>query len=139
MTTAPFDTLKLVEALRDKAHFSQEQAEGITKAFSEAFQEEIATKQDISDFRQATQKDIADLKQATQKDISDVKHEIALLDAKFESKFQNMEAKFQNMDVKFDALGPKFDALEQRLARKIDLMTLGLATALGSLIVLVRF
>jgi len=79
MTAAPFDTLKLAESLRDKAHFSQEQAEGITKAFSEAFQETVATKQDVSDLRQATQKDISDLKVELKADIAKVEKDVAIL------------------------------------------------------------
>jgi hypothetical protein len=48
MPAAPFDTLKLTKALREKAHFTPEQAEGITEAFGEAFYEQLATKQDLS-------------------------------------------------------------------------------------------
>ncbi len=47
MTTAPFDTLKLATALREKAHFTAEQAEGITRAFGDAFEERITTREDI--------------------------------------------------------------------------------------------
>jgi hypothetical protein len=43
MTAAPFDTLKLTKALREKAHFTQEQAEGLTEALSDSFEEQIAT------------------------------------------------------------------------------------------------
>jgi len=43
-----FDTLKLTRALREKARFTQEQAEGLTDALSESFEERVATKQDIA-------------------------------------------------------------------------------------------
>jgi hypothetical protein len=47
MTAAPFDTLKLSRQLRERAHFSQEQAEGIAETLAESFHERIATKTDV--------------------------------------------------------------------------------------------
>jgi hypothetical protein len=47
MGAIPFDTLKLARALRDKANFSSDQAEGLADALSAAFQDEIATKTDL--------------------------------------------------------------------------------------------
>ena len=47
MAAAPFDTLKLARALRDKAGFSQEHAEATADALAEAVSEQVATKQDI--------------------------------------------------------------------------------------------
>jgi hypothetical protein len=52
MSTIPFDTLKLAGTLREKAHFSQEQAEGVTDALSDAFQDRIATKDDLAPLEQ---------------------------------------------------------------------------------------
>jgi hypothetical protein len=43
-----FDTLKLTRALREKAPFTQEQAEGLTDALSESFEERVPTKQDMT-------------------------------------------------------------------------------------------
>jgi phage host-nuclease inhibitor protein Gam len=48
---APFDTLKLARALRDKAGFSQEHAEAAADALAEAVAEQVATKQDVRDVR----------------------------------------------------------------------------------------
>ena len=47
VTAAPFDTLKLSRQLREQAHFSQEQAEGLAETLAEAFHEQIATKTDV--------------------------------------------------------------------------------------------
>jgi hypothetical protein len=47
MTAVPFDTLKLARALRDKAHFTPEQAEGAADAIAEAVQTDLATKADL--------------------------------------------------------------------------------------------
>lgn len=42
--SATFDTLRLARNLRDKAHFSTEQAEGMADALSNAMQGDLATK-----------------------------------------------------------------------------------------------
>jgi hypothetical protein len=51
MTAIPFDTLKLAKDLRERAHFSAEQAEGAAAALAEAFQDQVATKSDIAELR----------------------------------------------------------------------------------------
>lgn len=48
MSAIPFDTRKLARKLRDKAHFTPEQAEGVADALADAFQDSIATKDDLS-------------------------------------------------------------------------------------------
>ncbi len=48
MAAAAFDTLKIVQTLRDKAHFSPEQAEGLAEAMAEAMQGDLATKTDLT-------------------------------------------------------------------------------------------
>jgi hypothetical protein len=44
MAAAPFDTLKLARALREKAKFTPEQAEGAADAIAEAAQSHLATR-----------------------------------------------------------------------------------------------
>ena len=46
-----FDTLKLTRALREKACFTHEQAEDLTDALSESFEERVATKQDTTNLK----------------------------------------------------------------------------------------
>ncbi|HYD29325.1 MAG TPA: coiled-coil domain-containing protein [Azospirillaceae bacterium] len=48
MSAVAFDTLKLARALRDKGRFTPEQAEGVADALSEAFRDDIATKDDVA-------------------------------------------------------------------------------------------
>ena len=56
---APFDTLKLARALRDRAGFSQEHAEAAAGALAEAVSEQVATKQDLRDVRIEIQSEFA--------------------------------------------------------------------------------
>ena len=89
MTAAPFDTLKLTKAHREKAHFTQEQAEGLTESPSDSFEEQIATKQDIVELRSELKGEIATLK-----------HGIEQLDARFTAKFDQLEAKFEPLELR---------------------------------------
>ncbi|HEX3885147.1 MAG TPA: hypothetical protein VHW66_21005 [Stellaceae bacterium] len=49
MAVAPFDTLKLARALRDRAGFTQEHAEAAADALAEVVVGQVATKQDAAD------------------------------------------------------------------------------------------
>jgi hypothetical protein len=60
VTAAPFDTLKLSRQLRERAHFSQEQAEDLAETLAEAFHEQIATKIDVQNAALSSQ--IVDLR-----------------------------------------------------------------------------
>ena len=76
MNAVAFDTLKFARTLRDKAHLTPEQAEGMADAMSEVFASGIPTKTDIADVRHdiealriATKSDIAALRADTEADI----------------------------------------------------------------------
>lgn len=48
MSAIPFDALKLARSLREKGAFTAEQAEGVADALADAFQDRIATKDDLA-------------------------------------------------------------------------------------------
>jgi hypothetical protein len=48
MSALLFDTLRLSRTLRDKGHFTTEQAEALAEALSEAGQDDLATKADLA-------------------------------------------------------------------------------------------
>jgi hypothetical protein len=48
MSALLFDTLRLSRTLREKGHFTTEQAETLAEALSEASQHDLATKADIA-------------------------------------------------------------------------------------------
>ena len=50
MTSPPFDTLRIAQALRD-AGFDNGQAEAVVAAIQQSLGEQVATKSDISDLR----------------------------------------------------------------------------------------
>jgi hypothetical protein len=48
MSALLFDTLRLSRTLRDKGHFTTEQAEALAEALAEAGQDDLATKADLA-------------------------------------------------------------------------------------------
>jgi len=55
-----FDTLRLSRTLRDKGHFTPEQAEALAEALGEAAHDDLATKADLANL--ATKADLAEVK-----------------------------------------------------------------------------
>ena len=62
MTTAAIDTLALARRLRERAHFSNEQAEGVAEAINEMLVDQVATKSDVREEIQPVKAEIALLK-----------------------------------------------------------------------------
>lgn len=72
MTAVPFDTLKFAQTLRDKAHFTTEQAEGISQAFADATGEELATKADLEKVTAAFRLDLKETESRLDSRITDI-------------------------------------------------------------------
>jgi ATP phosphoribosyltransferase regulatory subunit HisZ len=81
MNAIPFDTLKFVRALRDKAKLPPEQAEGFADAIAEAVQSDLATKSDL----QATRTDL-------KAEIQTVRTEIRETELRLEAKIESVKA-----------------------------------------------
>src|SRR5436305_1222286 len=79
MPAAPFDTLKLARALRDKAGFSQEYAEAAADALAEVIAEQVATKQDVKGLGIELRAEIAELRNEMRTEFAAVRAEIATL------------------------------------------------------------
>lgn len=127
MTAIPFDTLKLAKDLRERAHFSAEQAEGTAAALADAFQDQVATKSDIDRLQASTKSDIDRLEASTKSDIdrlgASTKSDIAAVRADFTELRSEMEH--------------RFESLEQRVTIKIGgmfVVAIGVLTALLKLI-----
>ncbi|TXN63246.1 DUF1640 domain-containing protein [Methylobacterium sp. WL6] len=75
MNVIAFDTLKFARKLRENAHLTPEQAEGMADAMSEVFASGIPTKTDVADVRH----DIEAFRVTTQADIVAVRHDIDAL------------------------------------------------------------
>ncbi|MGH6837976.1 MAG: hypothetical protein ACREDT_04095 [Methylocella sp.] len=69
-----FDTLRLSRILRDKGHFTSEQAEALAEALGEASHGDLATKADLA----ALRSDIAETKTELKTEIAELRVEIAV-------------------------------------------------------------
>ena len=142
MTTVPFDTLKLATALRDQAHFSAEQAEGITRALGEAFEERVATREDISDLKHSVNEDISALEHSINEDISALKlgvdDEISALKQDIANVRQEVVSLRQETFNEIGNVRKELVILEQRLTIKMGGMFVVATGVLAGLMKLVH-
>lgn len=91
MNALLFDTLRLSRVLRDKGHFTPEQAEALAEALGEASQGDLATKADLALLRT---------------EIADVRTEIAELKTELKSEIAELriELKTEIAETKTDLL-----------------------------------
>lgn len=62
MTSIAFDTLKLAQALKAKAHLTTEQAEGFAEALADALHDDLATKADLREVKSELKIEIESVK-----------------------------------------------------------------------------
>lgn len=112
-----FDTLRLSRILRDKGHFTAEQAETLAEALGEAQHGDLATKADLATL--ATKADLAAL----------------------EAKIGKVESKIENVETKIGFLATKAELSDVRAdILKWIVGAIGFQTVVmvGALITLVR-
>ncbi|WOJ91801.1 DUF1640 domain-containing protein (plasmid) [Methylocapsa polymorpha] len=76
MTAILFDTLRVSRTLRDKGHFTPEQAESLAEALGEATQGDLATKADLAAVKAELKNDIAELRTELKGDIAALRTEL---------------------------------------------------------------
>jgi hypothetical protein len=76
MTSLLFDTLKLSRTLQEKGQFTPDQANALAEGISSASIDNLATKEDVKDLRNAIKGDISDLRNEVKGDISDLRNEV---------------------------------------------------------------
>jgi hypothetical protein len=76
MNAILFDTLRLSRTLRDKGHFTPEQAEALAEALGEAVQGDLATKADLVAAKSELKTEIADLRTELKTEIADLRTEL---------------------------------------------------------------
>jgi hypothetical protein len=124
MAAVAFDTLKFARALRDKADFSQVQAEGLAEAFAEAAKDQLVLKPYIVEAQSlANDNDLSLDKKidALDRKVTGVENR---LDANIDAVETRLNAKIEALDVKIDAvetrLNTKIDALDVKIDAKIE-------------------
>jgi len=92
MTAAPFDTLKLARALREKAKFTPEQAEGAADAIAEAVQSDLATRTDVVGAEQRLDGRLAGAEQRLDGRIDSVRADLRESELRLEGKIAEAKA-----------------------------------------------
>ena len=77
MTAILFDTLRVSRTLRDKGHFTPEQAESLAEALGEATQGDLATKADLASVKAELKNDIFELRTELKGEIGELRTKIA--------------------------------------------------------------
>ncbi len=75
-TSIAFDTLKFARALREKAHLTTEQAEGLAEAITDAMHDDLATKADLAREAGGIQTEVAGLGSELKAEISGLRSEL---------------------------------------------------------------
>lgn len=92
MAAAPFDTLKLARALRDRAGFSQEHAEATADALAEVVAGQVATKQDIGNLQTEMQAEFASVRTEMDALRTEMRNEFATVRAEFRTEIASVRA-----------------------------------------------
>ena len=95
MNAIPFDTLKLARALRDKAHFTTEQAEGAADALAEAIQSDLATKTDLNLISDGLKADLNLVSASLKAEISAVKADLNSVSASLKAEISAVKAELR--------------------------------------------
>ncbi len=97
MTALAFDTLKFAQTLRDKAKFTQEQAEGLATAIADATSDQLATKANIAQIDGDLRNDIQNIDTSVQRLDFSMRSEISSLRADMRSGESRIEAKLETL------------------------------------------
>jgi hypothetical protein len=118
MNALLFDTLRLSRILRDKGHFTSEQAEALAEALGEASHGDLATKADLADL-------------ATKADLAAVRTEMAELRTELKTEMAELK-----IELKTEIAGIKIELLKWIIGA-IGFQTVVVLGALISLIKIV--
>ena len=123
MNALLFDTLRLSRILRDKGHFTAEQAEALAEALGEASHGDLATKADLADL-------------ATKADLAAVWTEIAELKTELKTEIAELrtDLKTEIAELKIEIGGIKIELLKWI----IGAMGFQTVVILGALISVIR-
>jgi len=119
MVAVAFDTLKLARRLRDGAHMSQDQAEGVADALAEAMSgAELATKGDVAAAKGEVKAELAAVKAELKADLAAVKAELKAdiqeLELKIDKRFEAINGWFEAVNGRFEAVNGRFEAIDRR-------------------------
>jgi F0F1-type ATP synthase membrane subunit b/b' len=111
MTAILFDTLRLSRTLREKGHFTPEQAEALAEALGEAAQGDLATKADLGAAKSEFKTEIAGFQTELKTEIADLRVELKTEIANLRMELKTEIADLRT-DFKTEIAGTKTDLLK---------------------------
>ncbi|MET7245013.1 coiled-coil domain-containing protein [Methylobacterium sp. EM32] len=162
MSAVAFDTLKFARALRERAHLSAEQAEGLSEVFAEAVQGGLPTQGDLQGLEgsvkaefMAVRAEIAAFQAETRSEFAAVRSELVASQVETRNEFaavrQEMKSEFaavrsemktefaavrSEMKTEFAAVRSDMKLLEHRMTIKLGAMLVALV---GILLAAIRY
>lgn len=118
MAAPLFDTLRLSRSLRDKGHFSSEQAEALAEAFAEASQDTLTTKADLreteSRVSEATKTDLRETESRLEAKLEALGTDLRQTEARLDTKIEGVKASLRETELRLEAKLEtfKFDILK---------------------------
>ncbi|OAS22469.1 coiled-coil domain-containing protein [Methylobacterium platani] len=161
MTAVAFDTLKFARALRERAHLTAEQAEGLSEVFAEAVQGGLPTRADlqglegsvtaefaavraeIAGFRVETRNEFAAVRAEMKAEFAAVRSEIAAFKVETRSEFAavraEMKAEFaavrSEMKTEFAAVPSEMRTESTSVRSELKLLEQRMTIKLGAMLV----
>ncbi|WP_288585523.1 hypothetical protein [uncultured Methylobacterium sp.] len=151
MAAVAFDTLKFARALRERAHLSAEQAEGLSEVFAEAVHgglpmradlqslegsahtEFAAIRSEMAAFKAETRNEFAAVRSEMKTEFAAVRSEIAAFKLENRNEFAAVRSE---MKTEFAVVRADMKLLEQRMTIKLGAMLVALV---GILLAAIRY
>ncbi|MGE7417090.1 DUF1640 domain-containing protein [Methylobacterium tarhaniae] len=133
MTAVAFDTLKFARALRERAHLSTEQAEGLSEVFAEAVQGGLPTRADLQSLEASVKAEFVAVRSEIAAFQSETRAEFAAFKVETRNEFATVRSE---MKTEFAAVRSEMKLLEQRMTIKLGAMLVALG---GILIAAIRY
>ncbi len=145
MSIAAFDTHAAVTALRE-AGFDERQAEGVVATVRDSVAEGVATRADAArlegrvehiEDKMATKADLAEVKAELKADVAEVKADVAEVKAELKADVAEVRTDVARLEGRIERVEDKM-ATKADLARLETRMFLGILTAVGAIVALVK-
>lgn len=133
MAAVAFDTLKFARALRERAHLSAEQAEGLSEVFAEAVHGGLPTRADLQSLEGSAHAEFAAIRSEMAAFKAGTRNEFAAVSSEMKTEFAAVRSE---MKTEFAVVRADMKLLEQRMTIKLGAMLVALV---GILLAAIRY
>ncbi|UHC17005.1 CCDC90 family protein [Methylobacterium currus] len=133
MTAVASDTRKSARAIRERAHLSAEQAEGLSEEFAESVQGGPPTRADLQSLEGSVKAEFAAVRAESTAFKVEIRSEFAAVRSETKTEFASVR---QEMTTEFASARSDMKLLEQRMTIKLGAM---LVAPVGILLAAIRY